>query len=240
MLFRRVVIYALLIGAASGALWTVAQFWQVIPIIQKAEQFEGHHALPVDDGHPDHDHAAEAWAPGDGVERTFYTLVANVLTAVGLAMVLLVAVVATLRVRPGTRVDWRYGLLWGAAGYVVFFLAPALGLPPEIPGATAAPLQERQLWWLMTVTLTAAGLAGVAFGKTPWRWAALGLLAVPHLIGAPEPPALFGGQSPSAVAELTKLARQFIGATALANAVLWLALGLASVWAARRIVSTSE
>ncbi len=166
---------------------------------------------------------------------------ANVLTAIGLALVILVAMVTSLRTKSATGLDWRHGLLWGVAGYIVFFLAPAIGLPPEIPGAAAGPLEERQLWWLFVVVFTAAGFAIAAFGKSPWRWAALGLLVVPHLIGAPHPStAMFAGQPPAAAAELAELARQFIGATAIANAALWLTLGLASAWTMRRFVSPSD
>ena len=243
MLFRRIVMYALLVGGLAGLALTAVQFWQVIPIIQSAERFEAEpssapgHGHAGDD-HGGHEHAAGAWAPGDGVERTGYTLLSNVLTGAGFALVLLAAMVASLRFTGTTTLDWRHGLLWSAAGYAVFYLAPALGLPPEIPGAAAAPLEARQLWWLLTVVCTAAGLAGVAFVKSPWRWAALVLLAVPHVVGAPHSAtAPFANQSPAAAAELEVLARQFIGATAIANAVLWLVLGLASVWAVRRIVS---
>ena len=244
MVFRRIILAALLVGAVSGLLLTAVQFWQVIPIIQSAERFEGEPAAATAHehapGHGDHEHAPGAWAPEDGLERSGYTLLSNILTAFGLSLVILVAIVASLRTSPASSLDWRHGLLWGAAGYAVFFLAPSLGLPPEIPGAAAAPLEARSLWWLFAVLCTAAGLAGAAFGKSPWRWAALLLLVAPHLVGAPHPStAMFPGQPSDAVTELTRLAGQFISATAIANAVLWLTLGLASVWAVRRIVSPS-
>ncbi len=251
MVFRRIVISALLVGALSGFLLTAVQFWQVVPIIMTAETFEGGNEAAVQPASQPaavHDHGGQAaahdhgdaWEPEDGLERTMFTLLANVLTAIGLALVLLTAMVTALRANAATKLDWRHGLLWGGAGYAVFFIAPSLGLPPEIPGAFAAPLEMRQLWWLFAAVSTAAGLAGVAFGKSPWRWAALGLLVVPHLIGAPHPSgAPFEGHSPEAVAELTRLAKDFIGATAIANGVLWLALGLSSIWAVRRLVSPS-
>ena len=248
MFFRRIVIAALLVGALSGFLLTAVQTWQVVPIIMSAETFEdkGEPAVqpaPVHAGQPAaaHDHAkGEEWAPEDGIQRTAFTLLANVLTAFGLALVLLTAMVTALRANASTKLDWRHGVLWGAAGYAVFFLAPSLGLPPEIPGAAAAPLHMRQFWWLFAVACTAAGLAGVAFGKSPWRWAALALLVVPHVVGAPHPPtAMFADHPAEAAAELAKLAKQFIGASALANATLWLALGLSSIWAVRRIVLPS-
>lgn len=67
------------------------------------------------------------------------------------------------------------------------------------------------------------------------------LLVVPHLVGAPHPEvAMFAEQSPEAAAALEVLARQFIGATAIANAVLWVVLGLAGGWALPRILKSSE
>jgi cobalt transporter subunit CbtA len=252
MVFRRIVISALLVGALSGFLLTAVQSWQVIPIIKSAEVFEGgaestaqpaiahDHAGQPAAAHT-HDHAKSGeGASEDDFQRTAYTLLANVLTAIGLALVLLTAIVTSLRANAATRLDWRHGLLWGAAGYAVFFLAPSLGLPPEIPGAAAAPLEARQFWWLFAVTCTAGGLAGAAFGKSPWRWAALALLVVPHVVGAPPPPtAMFADQPAEAAAELTRLAGEFIGASALANGALWLALGLSSIWAMRRFVMPS-
>lgn len=249
MLFRRVIVSALLVGALSGLLLSVVQRWQVIPIIDAAERFEqartsqvvestrGEARAPEHAGHDNgrHVHPATAWQPAEGVERIGFTILSNVLTASGFALVMLAVMAAALRRHAVARFDWRYGLLWGAAGYVVFFAAPALGLPPEIPGAEAAPLEARQLWWVFSAACTAAGLVGAAFGKTPWRWVALGLLVVPYLAGAPAPATSpFAGHPPTAAAELTELARRFVWATALANALLWLALGSASGWAARR------
>ncbi len=256
MIFRRIVLYALLVGALSGILLTGVQLLQVIPIIQSAERFEGEPAAaPAAEkagqaaqahdhaahDHGGHEHDADAWAPADGAERTGFTLLSNMLSATGLALLVLAAMVASLRLNAANKLDWRHGLLWGVAGYAAFFVAPALGLPPEIPGAAAAPLESRQAWWLFAVVCTAAGLAGAAFGKSPWRWAFLILLVLPHLVGAPHPHTeMFAGQPPAAAAELTELARQFIGATAIANGALWLTLGLISVWTIPRILTPSD
>lgn len=249
MLFRRIVLYAVLVGAVSGLLLTAVQFWQVIPIIQVAERFEGGSMSPSLHDHAGHSHggtpvAHDHGAPGvdrgwtaQETKRHGLTLASNILIAMGLALVMLPLMVATLHNGVAPRVSWRYGLLWGAAGYTVFFLMPALGLPPEIPGTVAAPLDARQIWWLLAVVCTAVGLAGMAFMKSPWRWAALGIVAVPHLVGAPNPSAApFAGYPPALAVELEELTRQFLSATAVANAVLWLALGLAAIWAVRRIV----
>src|SRR3989344_6484250 len=193
MLLRRLVLSAFLVGALSGLVLSAVQRWQVIPIIDTAERFEQARTPPVGGEparettqaheHADHAHLAGAWEPADGVERIGFTVLSNVLTAAGFALVMLAAMAilfrrsAAAKRKAATKLDWRYGLLWGLAGYVVFFVAPALGLPPEIPGAEAAPLESRQLWWAFTVVCTAAGLAVAALGKTPWRGAGLAVAA---------------------------------------------------------------
>ena len=241
MLFRQIVFYSLLVGALSGLLLTAVQFWQVIPIIQNAERYEGETtSAPV---HATHEHAAHehptgAWAPADGIERMLYTLFSNVLSGIGFSLMLIVAIVFSRKSKSEIKLDWRHGLLWGIAGYSIFYLSPSLGVPPEIPGVIAAPLEDRQLWWLVAVLCTAAGLAGVSFGKSPWRWAALSLLVVPYLIGAPESPSYIpSNQLPAVTIKLAELGQKFIGATAIANGIFWLALGLASVWITRRFIS---
>jgi cobalt transporter subunit CbtA len=243
MIFRQIVFYALLVGVLSGLVLTVVQMWQVVPIIQSAEVFEGgaEDAVPVIPAleRVGHEHASAEWAPENGFERTAFTLLSNVLTAMGFALLVMVAMMAStsLRNKAKSRLDWRQGLIWGGAGYAVFWLAPAIGLPPEIPLQVAGPLEARQLWWALAVVCTAAGLAGLVFGQSPWRWIAPVLLVVPHLVGAPHPEgAMFGEQPPVVAAELEQLAQQFFGATAIANAALWLVLGLASAWAVQRIV----
>jgi cobalt transporter subunit CbtA len=143
-----------------------------------------------------------------------FTVLANVSMAVGFGLLLSAAV--CLRGGIG---GWRPGLLWGLAGYAVFFAAPSLGLPPEVPGSEAAPLADRQLWWLLTAVSTAGGLSLLVFVRD-WKIKLLGvlLIAIPHLIGAPQPEAHHSA-APEA------LAHAFIHATAVVNAVFWLALG---------------
>jgi predicted cobalt transporter CbtA len=121
----------------------------------------------------------------------------------------------------------------------VFWLAPAIGLPPEIPLQNAAPLELRQMWWVFAVICTAAGLAGLAFGRTPWRWVAPVALVIPHIVGAPHPEGpMFGDQSPAVATQLEALAQQFIGASAIANAALWIVIGLVSAWSVKRIIAS--
>ena len=72
MLFRQIIFYALLVGTLSGLLLTVVHFWQVIPIIQSAERFEGKTVSVVTHEHSVnenavHEHPAGAWKPADGI-----------------------------------------------------------------------------------------------------------------------------------------------------------------------------
>src|SRR6476646_81924 len=77
-----------------------------------------------------------------GLDRALYTTLFDCLGAFGFALVL--AAVFAWR----GRITWQQGLLWGLAGYASFALAPALGLPPELPGVEAGPIVLRQLWWI--------------------------------------------------------------------------------------------
>src|ERR1700745_2045609 len=70
------------------------------------------------------------------------------------------------RIAGGT-VTWRTGLFWGLAGFATFTLAPGLGLPPELPGTEAAPLLQRQLWWVTTAAATGGGMALLALTLRP-------------------------------------------------------------------------
>lgn len=235
-LFNRIVATAAGAGIVAGLLLTGVQHLQVTSLIRTAETYEvaaqAAPAAPQQHEH-EHEHAAPGsahehgaaehqhggWEPAPGGERLFYTVLANVSMAVGYA--LLLAAALTLRGQP---VTWRSGLLWGGAGYLVFFVAPSLGLPPELPGTEAAPVVARQGWWIATAGATACALALLAWGRH-WglKLAALALLVVPHLVGAPQP-AVHGAVAPAA------LAREFIVAAAVANAAFWLALGALAGW----------
>jgi cobalt transporter subunit CbtA len=227
---RMIVVSALWSGLWAGLLLTAVQSIQVIPTLLQAEVYEEKAASGIaihsyaDSGNVQTlQHEAEAWQPRDGWQRTFFTTLANVSFGVGFA--LLLGAASTIRGGIGT---WRNGLFWGLAGYIVFFVAPSLGLPPEVPGTEAAHLKDRQLWWLMTVFDTALGLWLLVFAKTN-RNKLFGavLLISPHLIGAPQPDM----RSSAAPVELENT---FIAATTAANAIFWLALGSLMGWFSKK------
>jgi cobalt transporter subunit CbtA len=213
-------------GVFAALLLTLMQSLWLTPLIVEAETFETPAAIteahaPGSDAHA-HEHEAAAWAPEDGWQRLVSTSGGNLVVAVGFALML--AGLYTLRA-PGRTTE---GLLWGLGGYAVFTLAPTLGLPPELPGTAAADLASRQLWWIGTAASTAVALALMVFARGwPLKIAGAVLLVIPHVIGAPQPPA-HESLAPEA------LESQFRWAAQAINVVFWLALGLASAWLFRR------
>ena len=217
--FRRLVWVALCAGLLAGAVVAAAHQLGTVPLILRAEVYEkaaGEAAPAHVHDHAEHAAAGEAhgWEPENGLERTAYTLVADLLTGVGFALLL----AAGLALQDGA-VTWRTGLFWGLAGFATFTVAPGLGLPPALPGTEAAPLAARQLWWMATAAATGGGLALLAFTRR-WPWAVIGaaLIVSPHVWGAPLPAGHHAAAPES-------LARQFVAAATIASFLFWLVLG---------------
>jgi cobalt transporter subunit CbtA len=234
-MFQRVFITALVAGVFAGVLAFSVQRIKVVPLIHQAEVYE-----TAAIARPPHDHAGsehsrvaekvaveKAWEPEEGFERTAYTLLADIVAGTGFSLLLsgLMALAGIF----GHQLDFHRGLLWGAAGFVAFTLAPSLGLPPELPGMEATDLSLRQAWWVATVLATALGLAIMAFRPEPaLRVAGFGLLILPHLIGAPHSTE-HGGSVPA------ELAAQFATASIAAAGLFWIVLGGAIGWLYRRL-----
>ena len=220
-LLRRLVFIAAATGLLVGLAMSLLQSLATVPLILVAESYEqAAPSLVHEHGSPSqaHEHASDdAWAPADGGERLLFTVLANVVTAVGFALLLLAASELA-----GGLSGWRQGVLWGLAGFAVFTLAPSLGLPPELPAMPAAELGARQAWWLGTAAATAAGLSLLAFTRSwPACALALGLLALPHLVGAPQPVS-HGTTIPDG------LAHRFAVAAIATSFVFWALLGAAA------------
>jgi cobalt transporter subunit CbtA len=216
---QRVLLTALTAGLLAGLLVSVLQATRVTPLILAAELYEA--PAPAHDAHD-----RSTWAPEDGIERTAYTVVANLLIGVGFGL-LLAAGFALY----GGPVDLRTGVLWGLAGFAAFALAPAFGLPPEPPGMAAADLASRQAWWLGTAAATAGGLALIAYADHPVAKASgVVAIALPHLIGAPHPEIVEASALPAAIAA------RFVAASLVTSAVFWVVLGGLSGWLYRRLV----
>lgn len=217
--FRSIVLVAAVAGILAGFGMTVAQQLATVPLILKAEVYE---SAPAARDHGDaaaqpaaHEHEQGGWQPADGFERTAFTLLANIVTGVGFALLL----IAASELAGGIK-TWRQGVFWGLAGFATFTLAPGLGLPPELPAMPAAELGARQLWWLATVLSTAAGIALLVYGRSPLLIvAALALIAAPHLVGAPEP-ASYDSPVPEG------LHHSFVVAVVLTALLFWVLLGV--------------
>ncbi|RWE41406.1 MAG: cobalt transporter [Mesorhizobium sp.] len=239
-LFRNVVFIAAIAGLVAGIALACMQAYATVPLILKAEVYEkaggGHHhdhaatttdnnamssaapaamssaaPTPADAAAPAED---EGWAPADGFERFAFNVVANIVTGIGFALIL----VAVSEFAGGVG-NWRQGVFWGLAGFAVFTLAPGLGLPPELPAMPAAELLPRQIWWISTVAATAAGLGLIAFRKSlPLAILGVALIVAPHIVGAPQPDSF-----ETAIPE--GLHHQFVVAVTLTDLVFWLVLG---------------
>jgi cobalt transporter subunit CbtA len=230
-LFQRIFFAAVLAGLIAGAGMSALQQWRVAPLILEAEVYENEAlvAHEHDGAAAAHTHDEEAWGPQDGIERIGYTVAANLLAAVGFALLLAAASVLT-----GIEVTAANGVLWGLAGYAVFQLAPAFGLAPELPGMPAADLAGRQVWWWGCALATATAIFGMAKFRS-WPAVAVGvvLILLPHGVGAPQ----LTGEHASTVP--AHLATAFAASTLVVGAAFWLALGplygLMLGWVERRL-----
>jgi cobalt transporter subunit CbtA len=250
-MFRRIFLAAVAAGLLVGAITSVVQHFTTTPLILRAEVFEraSDAAIPHE-----HGHGAAADAPGRtgqeaqatpsgrdhqlqeprtssvsvDWERLLFTTLANLLVGVGFALL----VVAALAWR-GAPVDAKTGLAWGAAGFVVVTLAPALGLPPEPPGLIAADITARQLWWVSAVGAAAVGLALLVFGRSnALKVCGVAIAMLPQVVGAPHPEAVGAGVPP-------ELASQFAASSIVVSAIFWTLLGWLSAVFYRRFDETA-
>lgn len=242
-MFRRVFLTAIVAGLLAGLVISVVQEFTTTPIILQAETFENagpatgdaasaphahsHGSADANDGHSHGDE--EAWAPEEGFERVLFTSLSNLIFGVAFALLLVGAFSIA-----GRQVDGKTGVMWGLAGFAAFSLAPALGLPPEVPGSVAADVLPRQGWWFIAAFATAGGLALLVFGAgVLWRIAGVILLVLPHVIGAPHPPEGQGTVPP-------ELAAHFVSASLVTAAVFWALLGWLSGTLWRRLGGTAS
>ena len=246
MLFRRIIFSALCVGILSGLLFSIVQYVGISPIIFAAEQYEMAEVEPVQSHHhgegqsSGHHHDSEAWSPNDGLERNLYTVLSNVLAGIGFAAIVL-SIMCLRHSKNQIKFSLTKGLMFGLAGYAAFFALPAMGLPPEIPGIEAAPLDNRQAWWLCCVVASGLGIYLIAFTKVIFKMLGVVLIALPFVVGAPHPEGPeFGHSEERVVAILVDLHQQFIVASGVANLVFWLALGALCAWGLQRAVLNDQ
>lgn len=233
--FNKIFLTALFSGAIAGLLLAGLQHFTVIPMIIEAETYEvaGDDASHEASGEGNNevgaaDHGKQAWAPEEGAERTFYTATNSVIIGIGFGLLL----VACYALRGS--ITWQKGLVWGLAGFAAFHLAPSFGLPAELPGDAAADLEQRQVWWLLTVVLTAIGLWIIAFQPNRYlKLFGVALIALPHVFGAPQP-----ATHQSLAPEDLRIAFHYTSLTT--NAIFWAVLGLVSAYLFNRFDERAE
>jgi cobalt transporter subunit CbtA len=229
----RIVLAALLAGIAAGIILAGIQHVRLTPLILAAEVYEKAAdaaqeaaaaktateapAKCVENmpGHIMCNGDAKEWEPADGIERTLYTTAASMLAGAGFA-----AMLAGVSLLIGIPITPRNGLVWGLCGFLAFTIAPGAGLPPELPGMPAGDLMARQIWWVGTIAATGVGLYLIAVRRElVWIALAVVLIALPHMIGAPQPPT-------EETTVPAGLAAAFASNTVAAAAVFWSLIGV--------------
>lgn len=238
-MIKRVLSAALIAGFLTAVLGSTLQFFLTTPLILKAETFEKHAStrevgqpltikvhLHLDENTPSE--TEENWEPSEGLQRVALTALATLVSAVGYALVL-----AALLLAAGLEPSVPIALRWAIGGFLAISLAPAIGLPPELPGMGNSDLIARQVWWLITVVGSGLGLYLIAVRRSRIA-VVLGLMALtaPHIVGAPHG------------AEITKvpasLAAQFTARSLAVAFVFWAVLGLSLGWAWGRLENGRE
>ncbi len=204
-------------GLCAGTVGFVVQTLGVVPLIHEAETFEAAadararlNQKPAGSlllASPDHP---------PPLLRAGLTLAASLTAGAGFGLLLAGAITFS-----GRDPNMMEGVVWGFAGFAVFSLAPALVVPPHLPGMAESDLFVRQLWWLGAAGVTAAGLGLAAFAHYwPVRVAGLVLLGLLFIAGGPAAGSGAGVGLPAA------LVADFVVATMSASAVFWAVLGV--------------
>ena len=222
-MLKQILTSAVFAGVAAGVLAAILQLLLVVPLIMEAELFEsGQRVHFAADGSPQSDRGAPSIF--EEPLRHIYTIGFSAVTFTAYAFFLVAGF--ALATRAGHSITARSGIMWGLCGALIVVIAPAVGMPPELPGAIGAEVGPRQIWYLACVACTAIGIVAIAFGNS--NIAALigaALILAPHVIGAPHLDTYFG----VAPAEL---ASEFVARVLGVAAVSWALLGLiaAIIW----------
>jgi cobalt transporter subunit CbtA len=217
---RQIFASALFAGVAAGALAFLLQYVFINPLIIEGELYEtgvrAHFAASLD---------APVQSPaGLDVEterdlgRDIQSFGFALITYTAFALVLVGTMM--LADRFGRSVTPRQGIVWGLAAFAAIQLAPAFGLPPELPGTVGAEIGQRQGWWLFCAGMTGLGLGLIAFGPgLVLPILGIAAIAAPHLVGAPHLDTYFGVAPP-------ELSARFATASLAVSAASWTILGL--------------
>lgn len=219
---------ALFAGLIAGLIAVLLQFTLVEALILEGEEYEkggkSHFGgvLVINEAlEADGSAAIEVEEePENLAKRYALTFFTNFIVFVGWGLIMVAGFAAVEHF--GHVVTLKNGLLWGIGGFVAVHMAPALGLPPELPGTPASDLELRQFWWLTTVIATTLALGLFAFGEgILYIVIGLALLIAPHLIGAPHLDGYAGLAPP-------ELSGEYVARSLAVSMAIWASLGLAA------------
>lgn len=215
-MFTKIITTALFAGFIVGIVSAILQLIFIQPILLHAELYETGSLTHFGENNSKKVHQK---LPFD-FQRNGLSILFSALIYTGYAIILvsILAYASSLSLKT----DNLRSILFGISGFFAVQLAPAFGLPPELPGAAAAEVVPRQVWWYFCVFATIIGIWMISFGdKILYVSIGIIVILIPHLIGAPEPEFFVGPTPP-------ELASHFASRTLALGAVSWIFLGYLS------------
>ncbi|MGB0633987.1 MAG: CbtA family protein [Paracoccaceae bacterium] len=218
-MFKNIFVSAVVCGAIAGVLATAMQMLLVTPLLMEAELFEtGQSTHFIIDGSPESPMKhVNIW---EDPYRHLMTLFFNLVTFTGFGFILIAAM--ALFQKRGFSLSKAEGIVAGVSGFIVFQLAPSVGLPPELPGTISVTVGLKQAWWIITILSTTVGILLLFLGKYKVvSGAGIIFIIIPHLIGHPKLETYFGVAPP-------ELAAEFASRALAVSLVTWIILGVIS------------
>lgn len=218
-MFKNIFVSAVVCGAIAGVLATVMQMLLVTPLLMEAELFETGQSMHfITDGSPESPiKHVDIW---EDPYRHLMTLCFNLVTFTGFGFIL-VAAMAFFQKR-GFTLSKAEGIVAGVSGFIVFQLAPSVGLPPELPGTIGVTVGLKQTWWIITILSTTVGILLLFLDKHKVvSGVGIIFITIPHLIGHPKLETYFGVAPP-------ELAAEFASRALAVSLIAWIILGVIS------------
>jgi|TARA_B110000008_G_scaffold163709_2_gene164072 cobalt transporter subunit CbtA len=218
-MFKNIFVSAVVCGAIAGVLATVMQMLLVTPLLMEAELFETGQSMHfITDGSPESPiKHVDIW---EDPYRHLMTLCFNLVTFTGFGFIL-IAAMAFFQKR-GFTLSKAEGIVAGVSGFIVFQLAPSVGLPPELPGTIGVTVGLKQTWWIITILSTTVGILLLFLDKHKVvSGVGIIFITIPHLIGHPKLETYFGVAPP-------ELAAEFASRALAVSLIAWIILGVIS------------
>ena len=218
-MFKNILVSAVVCGAIAGVLATVMQMLLVTPLLMEAELFETGQSMHfITDGSPESPiKHVDIW---EDPYRHLMTLCFNLVTFTGFGFIL-IAAMAFFQKRDFT-LSKAEGIVAGVSGFIVFQLAPSVGLPPELPGTIGVTVGLKQTWWIITILSSTVGILLLFLDKHKVvSGVGIIFITIPHLIGHPKLETYFGVAPP-------ELAAEFASRALAVSLIAWIILGVIS------------